>query len=341
MSEIIDLDGGNRQVHLRTRPGGVPEPDDFRIVTAPLLPPGEGRLLVRHKFIGLSPSALLRMRGESDYGSGMPLDAPVQGQTVGVVCLSNNPDFAIGDHVIVNGGWQQFSVTSGRSAIRVDPAIAPLSAHLGLLGTSGMTAYVGLLDIGQPRSGETVVVSAASGSVGSLVGQIARIKGCRTIGIAGGPEKCAYVVDELGFDACLDHRLPDLPAQLADVCPDGVDVSFENVGGAVRDAVWPLMRDFGRVVLCGMISEYHAAGEGGGPNWFPILNHRLTVRGFLLRDHGHRREAFLRDVSQWYAEGRIRYREDVAHGLERAPEAFIRLVQGQNFGKSVVELTDD
>jgi NADPH-dependent curcumin reductase CurA len=341
MSEPADIGQGNRQVHLRMRPIGMPRPSDFSVVTAPLELPGEGRFLVRHRYIALSPSARLRMDGDTDYNKGMPLNMPVQGQSAGQICVSNNPDFAVGDHVIVNGGWQEFSTTSGHTAIRVDLGLAPLSVHLGLLGTSGMTAYVGLLDIGQPKTGETVVVSAASGSVGSVVGQIARIKGCRVVGIAGGPEKCAYVVDELEFDACVDHRLPDFAERLAEACPTGIDVSFENVGGAVRDAIWPLMRDFGRIVLCGMIAEYQAAGEGGGPNWFPILNHRLTVRGFLLRDHAHRRAPFMRDVSRWYQEGRIRYRQDVSHGIDAAPEAFIRLLNGRNFGKSLVQVGDE
>lgn len=331
----------NRQIWLSAVPNGMPRPGDFALAAAPIPEPEEGQFLVRHLFIGLSPSARLRMAGDSGYAAGMPLGKPVQGQAVGVVQSSRHPAYAVGDHVLVNGGWQEYSISSGRSAVRVDPAQAPVSAALGLLGTSGMTGFVGLLDIGKPEPGETVVVSAASGSVGSVVGQIARINGCRVVGIAGGPEKCAYVTGELGFDACVDHTAPDLPARLAAACPTGIDISFENVGGEVRDAIWPLLNDFGRVVLCGMIAEYQDAGHRQGPNWFPILTRRLTIRGFLLRDHAERREAFMHAVSDWYRQGLLRYREDVTVGLENAPVAFIRLLQGRNFGKAVVKLSDD
>lgn len=339
-----DLDSSNvlnRQILFHAIPQGMPRDEDFALVETPVPRPAEGQFLVRHLYIGLSPSARLRMAGDSSYATGMPLGKPVQGQTVGVVEISRHPDFAVGDHVVVNGGWQDYSLSSGRTAIRVDPLLAPASTALGLLGTSGMTAFVGLLAIGQPKVGETVVVSAASGSVGSVVGQIARIQGCRVVGIAGGSEKCAYVTDELGFDACVDHTLPDLSRRLAEVCPKGVDVSFENVGGAVRDAVWPLMNDFGRVVLCGLIAEYQDQGGLAGPNWFPILTRRLIVRGFLLRDHLDRREDFMRAMAQWHREGAVRYREDVTVGLANAPAAFRRLLQGQNFGKAVVQVSGD
>jgi NADPH-dependent curcumin reductase CurA len=328
----------NRQICLASRPSGMPVPDDFSLVATPLQMPGPGQFLVRHHYIGLSPSVRLRMQGDTSYGAGMVLGSPVQGQSVGEICLSNHPGFTVGDYVVVNGGWQEFSISSGKTALRVDPLQAPMSAALGVLGTSGMTGFVGLLDIGRPQKGETLVVTAASGSVGSVVGQIARIKGCHVVGIAGGAEKCDYVTGELGFDACLDHTLPELSDRLAAACPDGIDILFENVGGTVRDAAWPLLNDFGRVVLCGLIAEYQDAGQGAGPNWFPILTRRLTVRGFLLRDHADRREKFTRAVSQWYREGRIKYREDITVGLEKTPEAFIRLLQGRNFGKSIVRV---
>jgi NADPH-dependent curcumin reductase CurA len=331
----------NRQILFHAIPQGMPREEDFALVEVPVPRPVEGQFLVRHLYIGLSPSARLRMAGDSSYSTGMPLGKPVQGQTVGVVEISLHPDFAVGDHVVVNGGWQDYSLSSGRTAIRIDPLLAPVSTALGLLGTSGMTAFVGLLDIGKPEAGETVVVSAASGSVGSVVGQIARTQGCRVVGIAGGSEKCAYVTDELGFDACVDHKLPDVSRRLAEVCPKGVDVSFENVGGAVRDAVWPLMNDFGRVVLCGLIAEYQDQGGLAGPNWFPILTRRLIVRGFLLRDHLDRRDDFMRAMAQWHREGAVRYREDVTVGLANAPAAFRRLLQGQNFGKAVVQVSGD
>ena len=330
----------NRQILFSAIPRGFPVPDDFTLVEAAVPEPAEGQILVRHLFLGLSPSARLRMAGDSDYSAGMPLGKPFQGQALGIVEESRNPDFAVGQYLLVNGGWQDFSVTSGKSATRVDPALGPVSTALGLLGTSGMTAYVGLLDIGQPKPGETLVVSAASGSVGAVVGQIAKLHGCRVVGIAGGPDKCAYAVNTLGFDACLDHRQPDLPGRLAGATPKGIDISFENVGGAVRDAVWPLLNDFGRVVLCGLIADYQDTQGLTGPDWFPILMHRLTVRGFLLRDHAHRRDDFLKTVSKWYRDGQLQYREDITDGLENAPAAFIRLLRGENFGKAIVSISD-
>ena len=330
----------NRQIVFSSIPDGLPTLDNFTLVESPVPEPQDGQIRVRHLFLGLSPSARLRMAGDSDYGAGMPLGKPVQGQAVGVVDISRNPAFQPGDHLVVNGGWQSYSVTSGRGATRVDADLAPPSCALGLLGTSGMTAYVGMLDIGLPKAGETVVVSAASGSVGSVAGQIAKLKGCRVVGVAGGAEKCDYVTKTLGFDACVDHRAPGLPQRLAAACPEGIDIYFENVGGAVRSAVWPLFNDFGRVVLCGMISDYQNREGLTGPDWFPILTHRLTIRGFLLRDHADRRDAFLADMADWYRSGKVRYREDVADGLEQAPAAFIRLLRGDNFGKTLVRLAD-
>jgi NADPH-dependent curcumin reductase CurA len=330
----------NRQIIFASVPNGMPNKSNFDIVRSSVPEPGEGQIRVRHLYLGLSPSARLRMSGDSDYSSGMPIGKPVQGQAIGVVDATKNSNFAVGDFIVCNGGWQDFSITSGRSAVPIDRALGPLTSAIGVLGTSGMTAYVGLMDIGQPVAGETVVVSAASGSVGSLVAQIAKLQGCRVVGITGGAEKCAYLTEELGLDASVDHRAPDFPERLAAACPGGIDVSFENVGGRLRDAVWPLLNDFGRVVLCGMIANYQDTQGLKGPDWFPILNHRLTVRGFLLRDHSNRRDDFLATVSHWLKEGKIQYREDITHGLENAPDAFIRLLSGENFGKSIVRVAD-
>ncbi|MES2903658.1 MAG: NADP-dependent oxidoreductase [Pseudomonadota bacterium] len=330
----------NRQILFAATPAGLPTAETFALVESPMPEPAPGQILVRHLFLNLSPSARLRMAGDSDYGPGMPIGRPVQGQVIGVVESSRNPAFTVGERLIVNGGWQEYSVTSGHGAERVDPAIPTPSLALGLLGTSGMTAYVGLLDIGMPKPGETVVVSAASGSVGSIAGQIAKTVGCRVVGISGGEAKCSYVVETLGFDACIDHRAAGFAERLAAACPDGVDVSFENVGGEVRDAVWPLLNDFGRVALCGLIASYSDQGGAPGPEWFRILMRRLTVRGFLLRDHAHRREQFLADMQEWHRCGLVQYREDIAEGLEHAPAAFSRLLQGENFGKALVRLAD-
>ena len=330
----------NRQILFSSEPIGLPTSENFQLVENPAPEPQDGQIRVRHHFLALSPSARIRMSGNSDYGSGMPIGKPVQGQALGIVDRTCHPEFAIGDYLVVNGGWQDFSITRGGSAQRVDLSLGPPELALGLLGTSGMTAYVGLLDYGMPNAGETLVVSAASGSVGSVVGQIAKLKGCRVVGITGGAAKCAYVTETLGFDASVDHRAPDFPDALAAACPDGIDISFENVGGVVRDAVWPLLNDKARVVLCGMISQYQDGAGLHGPDWFPILTRRLSIRGFLLRDHIHRRAAFLDEVSNWYRQGLIHYREDVTEGLEQAPAAFIRLLRGDNFGKSLVRLGD-
>jgi NADPH-dependent curcumin reductase CurA len=341
MMADIPVDATNRQILFAAIPNGMPKVSDFEQVTVPVPRPKEGQFLVRHLFIGLSPSARLRMAGPSAYSSGFTLGKTVQGQAVGMIVSSQHPEYAVGEYVVVNGGWQDYSLSSGRDVVRIDPAVAPVSTALGMFGTSGMTAYVGLLDIGQPKAGDTVVISAASGSVGSMVGQIARIQGCRVVGIAGGAEKCAYVINELGFDACVDHRGKDFPSALAGACPSGVDISFENVGGAVRDAVWPLLNEFARVVLCGMIAEYQNVESAPGPNWYPILTRRLTIKGFLLRDHAERRDVFTRTVGRWYQEGKLRYREDITVGLDQTPQAFIRLLQGNNFGKSIVRLTNE
>jgi NADPH-dependent curcumin reductase CurA len=280
------------------------------------------------------------MSGDSDYGTGMPLGEVVTGQTVGIVTRSRHDEFREGEFVITNGGWQEYSLSSGRTAVRIDPAkISPRDA-LGLLGTSGMTAYVGLTGLGQPREGEVLVVSAASGSVGSVVGQIGKIKGCRVVGITGGTEKCSYLTDELKFDRAVDHRSAGFAVALREACPDGVDIYFENVGGAVRDTAWPLMNDFGRVVLCGMISEYNSISNSGGPSWFPILTKRLTLSGFLLRDHLDRTEEFRTAAVEWIAQGRLKMHYDVALGLGEAPAAFVRMLQGINFGKSIVKVGD-
>ncbi|MEO8296246.1 MAG: NADP-dependent oxidoreductase [Burkholderiales bacterium] len=328
----------NRQIVLAARPQGLPAPDDFRLVEGRVPEPRPGQVLIRHTHLGLAPAARLRMSETQSYAQPMALGDVVYGQAAGEVIESRHDGFRPGDSVVsINGSWQEYSVCGGAALTPADLALAPATLWLGLLGTSGMTAYVGLLDIGRPQAGETVVISAASGAVGSAVGQIARIKGCRAVGIVGGAAKCAYVVDELGFDACIDYRAADFAQQLAAACPKGVDVYFENVGGVVRDTVWPLLNQNGRVVLCGLISEYNDA-QGAGPGWFPLLTKRLMVQGFILSDRLERRADFVRDMGAWYQAGRIRMREDLSHGLEQAVPAFIGMLQGRNFGKTLVKL---
>jgi NADPH-dependent curcumin reductase CurA len=268
------------------------------------------------------------------------------GGTVTKVVASNLPGFAPGDIVEGRTGWQDYAVSDGVGLRKVDPSLGPLSTAVGVLGMPGMTAYTGLLNIGQPKPGETVVVAAASGAVGSVVGQIAKIKGCRVVGVAGGRDKCDYVVKELGFDACIDHRGKDLALRLQEACPKGIDVYFENVGGAVFAAVLPLLNPFARIPVCGLIAHYNQTELPAGPNQVPvlmraILSNRLTFRGFIVGDFAAQQGDFLRDVSTWIREGRLKYREDVVDGLEKAPRALAGLLRGENFGKLVVRVADE
>jgi NADPH-dependent curcumin reductase CurA len=328
----------NRRILLRNRPAGAPTRDDFELVEGPLPEPGDGEVLTRTLFLSLDPYMRGRMSAAKSYAKPVGLGEVMGGGTVGEVVTSRHPGLAPGDVVVGPGGWQDYAVLPGALARKLDPGLAPVSTALGVLGMPGMTAYVGLLDIGRPKAGETVVVSAASGAVGSIAGQIAKIHGCRVVGVAGGAAKVDYVVRELGFDAAVDHRSPDLAASLAAACPKGVDVYFENVGGATQKAVWPLLNDFARVAVCGLIAHYNDPAPPPGPTMLDVLRKRLTVQGFIVRDHARREPDFLRDVAGWLRAGRLKYREDVVDGLENAPEAFIGLLQGKNFGKLVVKV---
>lgn len=331
----------NRRVLLRRRPAGAPRPEDFELVEAPVPAPGEGEILCRTIYLSLDPYMRGRINEARSYAPSVPIGGLMVGGTVGEVVESRHPGFARGDLVVGYDGWQAFAVSRGAGVRKLDPAVAPISTALGVLGMPGMTAYVGLLDIGQPRPGETVVVSAASGAVGSAVGQIARIKGCRVVGVAGAREKCEYAVRELGFDACVSHRAGDLEAALREACPRGIDVYFENVGGAVLDAVLRLINQNARIPLCGLISQYNAVPLPPGPNLGPLLWNRALIKGFIVSDHMDRLGDFLRDCGQWVREGRLRYREDIVDGLERAPGALIGLLEGRNFGKLLVRVSDD
>ena len=334
----------NLAVLLARRPMGAPVPEDFRIVEQPVPEAGEGEVLVRARFLSLDPYMRGRMSDAKSYAAPVGLGAVMEGATVGEVVASHDPGFAPGDTVMGGQGWQRFCAVPAARLRKIAPDNVPLERNLGLLGMPGLTAWVGLADIGTPAAGETMVVSAASGAVGQVVGQLGKIAGCRVIGIAGGAEKCAFVMRELGFDACLDHR-SDLAAQLDAACPEGVDVYWENVGGAVQGAVWPRLRDFGRMVMCGMISQYNeapgadASGAPAGPNLGPVVRKRLRVQGFIVSDTGWQRyPEFRAEMLGHIAAGKMTAREDVVRGLSNAPQAFIGLLQGRNFGKLVVAI---
>lgn len=335
----------NRRILLASRPVGKPTPDNFRLDRAPLEEPAEGQVLLKILYLSLDPYMRGRMNAGKSYAKPVEIGDVMEGGTVGRVVRSRHPDFAEGDVVLSHSGWQSFALADGSTLRKLDPAAAPLSTALGILGMPGFTAYAGLLTIGQPKPGETVVVAAASGAVGSAVGQIAKIKGARAVGIAGGTDKCAFVLDELGFNAVVDHRAPDFEAQLRAACPQGIDVYFENVGGHVWDAVFPLLNDFARVPVCGLIAQYNDAAAHPGPDRLPgvmrdVLSRSLLIRGFIQREFVDQRPAFYSQMTEWIASGQIRYREDVVDGLEAAPEAFIGLLEGRNFGKLVVRVAE-
>ena len=331
----------NRQIVLRSRPVGMPRPADFDLVESPIPAPKDGEILSRTIYLSLDPYMRGRISGARSYAQSVEPGQVIVGGTVGLVLESRHPGLAKGDIVLGYDGWQSHAVAKGAAVRKLDPRQAPVSTALGVLGMPGMTAYVGLLDIGQPRPGETVVVSAASGAVGSAVGQIARIKGARAVGIAGSQDKCDYVVRELGFDACVSYKKGDLLASLKEACPNGIDVYFENVGGDVLRAVMHLLNMNARIPLCGLISEYNATESVPGPNLRPLLFNRALVKGFIVSDHMARLPEFLKDCGGWLREGRLKHREDIVAGLEKAPEAFIGLLQGKNFGKLLVRVAED
>ena len=333
----------NRRIVLAARPTGEPVPSDFRLETTPLPQPAEGQALLKTLYLSIDPYMRGRMNAGPSYAPPVGIGQIMGGAAVCEVLDSRTPELTPGDIVLSHTAWQDFAVADAQTLRRLDPSLAPVTTALGVLGMPGLTAYTGLLNIGQPKPGETVVVSAASGAVGSLVGQIARIQGARAVGIAGGPRKCAFVRDVLGFDACLDHRSPSFPADLQAACPQGIDVYFENVGGPVFQAVLPLLNPFARIPVCGLIAHYNATQLPPGPDrtpalMGPILTKRLTFRGFIVTDYFSQLPEFLTTVSAWLQEGRIHYREDIVEGLENAPTALIKMLQGRNFGKLIVKV---
>ena len=335
------------QITLAARPDGDPDDSCFRTQVVELPALEDGQVLLRTVYLSLDPYMRGRMSSARSYAAPLEIGDVMLGGTVCEVVESRSDDLPAGSMVLSFSGWQSHSVSDARAVRRLDPAAAPVSTALGVLGMPGFTAYAGLLEIGRPKEGETVVVAAATGPVGSAVGQIAKVKGARAVGIAGGPEKCAALRDEFGFDAAVDHRSPTFSAELEAAVPDGIDVYFENVGGAVFDAVVPRLNTYARVPVCGLIASYNATALPDGPDRTPwlmsqVLTRSLTVRGFIqdefTRTHGR---DFVRDMTQWVADGAVRYREDVVSGLENAPSAFRGLLAGRNFGKLLVQVGED
>ena len=337
----------NHQIVLNSRPQGAPKVNDFREKTSPLPTLAPGQVLLHALYLSLDPYMRGRMSDSASYAAPVGIGEVMVGAVVARVKASQHPGYKTGDLVLGTTGWQEYAVSDTSDLIKLDAALAQPSLALGVLGMPGFTAYMGLLDIGQPKAGDTVVVAAASGAVGSVVGQIARIKGCRVVGVAGGADKCRYVVNELGFDACIDHHSADFAQQLAAACSKGIDVYFESVGGAVFDAVLPLLNTGARIPLCGLISHYNDTALPVGPDRLSLLTRtvlikRIKMQGFIIfDDYGHRYDEFFNQMNEWVAKGRIKFKEDIVDGLENAPQAFIGLLEGKNFGKLLVRLTKD
>ncbi|WP_140627273.1 NADP-dependent oxidoreductase [Methylibium rhizosphaerae] len=334
----------NRRIVLAAHPQGLPALQDFRLETQPAPTPADGQVLLRTLHLSLDPYMrnLMEPTGPG-YAPPVPLGAAMVGGTVSRVAASRHTRWREGDLVLANAGWQDYALSDGTDLLPLGDMAQP-SLALGALGMPGFTAWVGLHDIGQPKPGETVVVAAATGAVGSVVGQIAKLKGARVVGIAGGADKCRHAIEVLGFDACIDRHAPDFEQQLGAACPQGIDVYFENVGGAVLEAVLPRLNLGARVPVCGFIAHYNESVLPGGPNRLPqllaaVLQKRVRLQGFIILDHyGERFEAFRREMSRWLEAGLVKPREDRVEGLENAPQAFIGLLQGRNFGKLVVQV---
>jgi NADPH-dependent curcumin reductase CurA len=331
----------NRQVLLARRPRGEVREDDFRIVDAPIPAPNDGEALVRNRYLSLDPYMRMRMSDLPSYAPSVELGELMVGGTVGEVVESRSPLLAPGDFVTGPLGWQLYGVVPAQRLRRIDRPIAPLSAYLGVLGMPAITAWIGLHLIGPVQAGKTLVVSAASGAVGSAVGQIARLRGAHAVGIAGGAEKCRFVEHDLGFTTCIDYKIGDLPGALRAAAPDGVDVDFENVGGPIFDAVLGLLNPFARIALCGQVSQYSASVPYVMHNLRSLLVNRVSLRGFIVSDHMDLWPQALAELSTWYAAGQLKYRETVAQGLDNAPKAFIALLRGDKIGKQIIKLDDD
>lgn len=332
----------NRQWVLTNRPQGNVSRDDLTLQEAPVRELHDEEVLVRNLYLSLDPTNRLWMSDREQYLPPVGIGDVMRGTTVGVIETSRSAKFSAGDIVLLGmGGWELYSVVQARAVRLLRPANdVPLTAYLSVLGTTGLTAYFGLLDVCQPRTGEVVVISAAAGAVGSIVGQIAKINGCRVIGIAGGAEKCRWIVDDLGFDAAIDYKSEDVGNALDRLCPDGIDINFENVGGPIMDAVFSRLRRNGRMALCGMISGYNNNGPMPGPTDFGrILMNRLTIRGFVVIDYYARASEALAHLSEWIAAGNVKWKDHIVEGLDAAPDALQRLFSGHHDGKLVVKIS--
>ncbi|QMS88012.1 NADP-dependent oxidoreductase [Nostoc edaphicum CCNP1411] len=336
MSDLI-----NKQIILKSRPVGEPKESDFALLETPTPEPGEGEILSRTIYLSLDPYMRGRISGGQSYAAPVELGSVIVGGTVSQVIKSNHPQFQVGDFVLNSNGWQTYAVSKGETLRKLDPTQAPLSYSLGVLGMPGLTAYAALLDIGQPKEGETVVVSAASGAVGAVVGQIAKIKGARVVGIVGSDEKRDYIVKELGFDVGINRKTQELDSALKEAAPNGIDVYYDNTAGVILETVLQQINLGARIPLVGLISEYNATSTTPGPNLMPLLIKRALIKGFLVGDYQHRFNDFLRDITGWLQSGQLKYKEDVVVGLENAPGAFIGLLRGDNFGKLIVKVNDD
>ena len=330
----------NRQFQLAARPAGLPKESDFKLVDSPLQTPGAGQALVKTVYLSVDPYMRGRITGIRTYADPVNIGDVMVGGPVGQVIESHDPGLQAGDFVVGYWGWQEYAVAEARGLQKLNPQLAPVSTALGVLGMPGMTAYFGFLEICHPKPGETVVVSGAAGAVGSLVGQIAKIKGCRVVGIAGGDDKIKYIVNDLGFDAGFNYKTTsDYAAKLKELCPQGIDCYFDNVGGAITDAVFLLMNLFGRISICGQISQYNLQAPEPGPRLLAyILVKQLKVEGFIVSRFQDRWPEGIRQMAQWIKEGKIKYHEDVVEGFEKTPRAFIDMLQGKNTGKMLVKV---
>jgi NADPH:quinone reductase len=334
----------NRQILLAARPAGFPKDSDFKLVESPVPTPGDGQILVRSIYLSVDPYMRGRMNDVKSYAPPVQIDEVMGGGAVAKVVQSNNPAFKEGDIVEGMFGWQDHAVSDGQGVRKIDPTLAPISTALGVLGMPGLTAYFGLLEIGNPQPGETVVVSGAAGAVGSLVGQIAKIKGCRAVGIAGGDDKIAYLTDELGLDAAFNYKTEsDYYRKLSELCPRGIDVYFDNVGGAITDAVFRLINTKARISICGQISQYNLEKPEMGPRLIltMLLVRQARAEGFLVFQFANKYPEGLKQIAQWLKEGKLKYKEDIEQGIENTPAAFMAMLKGRNVGKQLVKVSEE
>ncbi|HZW79954.1 MAG TPA: NADP-dependent oxidoreductase [Candidatus Deferrimicrobiaceae bacterium] len=331
----------NRQWRLKSRPTGLIKADNFELVSEPMSEPGEGQLLIRSVYLSLDPAMRGWLIDRPSYVPPVQIGEIMRGLAVGIVEKSNHPKFATGDRVQGMFGWQEYLLSSGEALTKLPETGLPFSAYLGLFGLAGLTAYAGLLEVGQPKSGETLLVSGAAGSVGSLVGQIGKVKGLRVVGIAGTDEKCKWLLEELAFDGAVNYKDADCRKQLKAACPKGVDIYFENVGGEILETALSLINTFGRMVICGLISQYNATAPVPGPsNFAAVISKRLKIQGFLAIDYSSKVKEMVSTFTQWHSSGQLKYRVDIVRGLESAPAAINKLFEGSNHGKLMVQLSD-